>query len=389
LDATDGFELTIDKLVFGGSGLGRHQGKVVFVPFSAPGDLLIVRPVEEKKQLTRAEIIKIIRPGPGRTSPACPHFMKCGGCQWQHLDYPHQVEAKRKILEETFHHRFPQTRDLSIAITACPQNFGYRSRARIQLRRQGDGTAIGFFRCESHTVEDVENCPLLRPLLNKALSAVRRRSIGDAGWKQEMDIACSEEEGIWAADSAQILHRKIGEFRYSFTAPVFFQANDFIVPELVSLVRTLCKDAGISSALDLFAGVGLFTLPLALQFKRVVTVEGSEAACRLCLKNLSQAKLRKVEVVCSDVLQWMKSTESMEGLDLLLLDPPRTGAGNAVMDQILRWSPQTIIYVSCDPQTLCRDLDRIAAFYKIDWIEGLDMFPQTYHFETVVRLIKQ
>jgi 23S rRNA (uracil1939-C5)-methyltransferase len=392
------FEITIERLVYGGAGLGRREGKVVFVSFSVPDDHLLVQPVEEKKQFTRAETIRILKPGPGRILPVCPHFMKCGGCHWQQLEYSRQVEAKRQILEEAFYHRFPQTRDLPIVMKACPQPFGYRSRARIQLRGQDARSAIGFFRCGSHAIENVESCPLLRPSLNKALRAVRnfKLEIDGGSETQAMDIACSEEEDAWAAvrigssnREETLLHRSIGEFRYSFTAPVFFQANDYIIAELVSLVRMLSKNAGCGSVVDLFAGAGLFTLPLALQFQEITAVESSQAACRLCSMNLSEARLHNAQVICSDVLQWMKSAGFRARPDLVLLDPPRTGAGIEVMEQIREWAPKTIIYVSCDPQTLCRDIAKISASYKIDWIEGLDMFPQTFHFETVVRLVKQ
>jgi tRNA/tmRNA/rRNA uracil-C5-methylase (TrmA/RlmC/RlmD family) len=408
--SSDAFKINIDRLIFGGAGIGRRKGKVVFVPFSVPGDLLLVRPIEEKKQFTRAEIVRILKPGPGRSAPACTHFMKCGGCHWQQMEYSRQVEAKRQILEEIIHHRFPQTPGLPISMKASPQTFGYRSRARIQLRGPASRPSIGFFRCGSHAVEDIERCPLLRPALNEALSAVRQFKFKvDAGvGKQEMDIACSEEEDTWASaltgtslnDGVSafigtgkreevLLHRKIGEFGYFFTAPVFFQANDFMISELVSVVRKASQGAGCNSAIDLFAGVGLFTLPLALQYKNVLAIENSEAACRLCAKNITAAKLANARIVCSDVLQWMKETPSIAGLELLLLDPPRIGAGVEVMEQIQNWAPRTIIYVSCDPQTLCRDIAKISESYNIDSVEGLDMFPQTYHFETVVRLTRK
>ena len=410
MSTTGTFKITIDSLVYGGAGLGRHEGKVVFVPFSVPGDELLVKPVEEKKKFTRAEIVRILKPGPGRIAPLCSHFMKCGGCQWQQLEYFRQVEAKRNILEEMLHHRFPETRKLSIPLKACPQPYGYRSRARIQLRGMGDKSSVGFFRFGSHTVEDVENCPLLRPSLNETLGSVRQLQykMDTGAGSHEMDIACSEEEDSRAtvrigsnineggSDSTGtgkreevLLHRSIGEFRYSVTAPVFFQANDFMVGELVSIVRAAAKDAGSNSAVDLFAGVGLFTLPLALHFKKVLAVENSRAACRLCSTNASEAKLSNIQVSCSDVFKWMNSTEPISDLDLVLLDPPRTGAGTEVIGKIRELSPRTIIYVSCDPQTLCRDIAELSAVYTIDLAEGLDMFPQTYHFETVVRLIKQ
>jgi 23S rRNA (uracil1939-C5)-methyltransferase len=400
--STGAFEIAIDRLVFGGAGLGRHEGKVVFTPFSAPGDRLLVRSIEDKKQFTRAEIIKILEPGPGRIPPVCRYFMKCGGCHWQQLEYPRQVEAKRIILEEILHHRLPQTRDLQIKMEACPQPYGYRNRARLQLRGSAEKPRIGFYRRGAHSVEDIESCPLLRPSLNEALSAMRQSEYGpdSFGEEQEVDIACSEEDGSWSAalrgSNAKddvpakdeiVLHKRVGEFHYSFSAPVFFQANELMISNLVSLARTAFQDAGHGCAVDLFAGVGLFTLPLASQFKKVVAVEGSKPAGRFCSQNLADAKFTNAQVNCSDVFQWMKSAEPGE-LDLVLLDPPRTGAGPDVMEKIRSWAPKKIIYVSCDPQTLCRDLATISNFYQIDLAKGLDMFPQTYHFETVVRLTK-
>ena len=152
-------------------GLAHHKGKVVFVPFSAPGDRLLVRPAEEKRTFVRAEIVRLLKAGSGRVDPVCAHFAKCGGCHWQQLEYSHQVRAKRQILEEIFHHRFPQTRELPITMKACAQPLAYRSRARVQMRGAGSGASIGFFRCGSHSVEDVESCPLFRGSLNEALSS--------------------------------------------------------------------------------------------------------------------------------------------------------------------------------------------------------------------------
>jgi 23S rRNA (uracil1939-C5)-methyltransferase len=407
---TGTFRISIESLTFGGAGLGRHEGKVVFVPFAVPGDHLVVRPVEVKKQYTRAEIVRILKPGVGRVDPVCSHFGKCGGCQWQHLEYSRQVEAKRQILEELFHHRFPQTKNLPVTMKASPQAFGYRSRARMQLRGSGAESLVGFFQPGSHIIEDVESCPLLRPSLNEALHSLRqfKRKVDTGSGRQEVDIAASEEEDAWATvrvgsninegvsaflgpgkREEVILRRRIGAFTYSVTPAVFFQANDFLVRELVDSVLQAAKENGKRKALDLFAGVGLFSLPLALQFENVIAVENSSAACKLCSRNASNAKLANIQVVCSDVLEWMRSNGPAAGVDLILLDPPRTGAGPKVMAQIREWAPQNVIYVSCDPQTLCRDLNKLADFgYSIELVEGLDLFPQTYHFETIVRLAR-
>jgi 23S rRNA (uracil1939-C5)-methyltransferase len=405
--------VTIEKLVYGGAGFGRHQGKVIFVPFSAPGDRLLVRPVEEKKTFIRAKIIRILKPGRGRVAPVCPYFGKCGGCQWQQLEYARQVEAKRQILEEIFHHRFPQTHEIPITMKACPHPYGYRSRARVQLRGSGFRASVGFFRCGSHSVEDIESCPLFRPSLNEALSSLRQYKlrVDTDARSQEMDIACSEEEGTWATARTGaavregittlmgtrrredvILRRRIGEFLYFVTAHVFFQANDFMISELVELVRKCAKNAGRKSALDLFAGVGLFSLPLALQFEKTIAVEDSSSASRLCLSNAKAAGLSNIQPICSGVSAWMESVgvPAHPKFDLIVLDPPRTGAGPAIMGKIKDWAPKSILYVSCAPLTLSRDLAQISPLdYRIDLVAGLDMFPQTYHFETVVHLSRK
>jgi tRNA/tmRNA/rRNA uracil-C5-methylase (TrmA/RlmC/RlmD family) len=281
----------------------------------------------------------------------------------------------------------------------------------MQLRGAGSNASVGFYRPGSHTVEDLENCPLFKGSLNEALASLRQFKIKvDSDPRpQEMDIACSEEEGSWAtalvnasADEGVtpllgnrrgedvILRRQVGDFTYLVTPSVFFQANDFMVLELVSLVQDSARSSGTGQALDLFAGVGLFTLPLAKQFENVVAVENSLPASQLCSRNARAAGLGNIQAVCSDVLPWMDSQEKSAGrFDLILLDPPRTGAGQDIMERIAGWAPKSIIYASCDPQTLVRDLTVITRRdYRIDSVEGLDMFPQTYHFETVVKLEK-
>jgi 23S rRNA (uracil1939-C5)-methyltransferase len=323
------------------------------------------------------------------------------------VKYSNQVEAKRLILEEILHHRFPQTEGIPIKMIPCPQPLAYRSRARVQLRGSGAKASVGFFRPGSHAILDVECCPLFRPALNEALTTLRqfKLKVDTDSKPQEMDLACSQEENTFATGRVgasetggvplfgsgttrePVLRRKVGEFVYCITTSVFFQANDFMVSELVRLVEGWAGE-GKGAALDLFAGVGLFSLPLARRYQQVVAVEDSPTASRLCAANVSAAGIKNLQVVCADASAWMQSIESPE-FETILLDPPRTGAGRAVMECIRKWAPRTIIYVSCDPQTLIRDISKIAATdYRIDLVRGLDLFPQTYHFETVVRLLK-
>lgn len=399
------FELKIEKLIYGGYGLGRHRGKVVFVPFSAPGDRLLVKAVEEKKTFTRAVIVKLLEPGPGRVEPGCRYFGSCGGCQWQHLEYARQVDAKRKILEEIFHHRFPGTKDLLIGMKACTRDYGYRSRARLQVTGSGPAAKIGFFRFQSHEVQDIHFCPLLQPTLNAALESIRdsEKATAAGSGPSEQEIACVEETETWSSarvpahsedfqnHDAPALQRRVGEYRYGVSPAAFFQANDFMLTELVQTVLQLADPVSRHSALDLFCGVGLFTLPLARRFETVRGIDSSRLACDLARSNASAAGLQNIQITCEDVAGWMESLRrsSSRSFDLIVLDPSRAGAGPEVMNRSRGCAPEMILYVSCDPQTLARDLASIPGReYRIDYIQGLDLFPQTYHFEAVVRLTK-
>jgi 23S rRNA (uracil1939-C5)-methyltransferase len=394
------FEVDIEKLVYGGEGLGRHEGKVVFAPFTVPGDRVEVRPIEVKKGFIRAVVTQVLKPGPSRCAAPCHHFGRCGGCHWQHMDYSLQVEAKRRILEEGFHHRFPDTRKLLISMRACANPYGYRSRARVHMHGFGAQPRAGFFRHRSHAIEDVSDCPLFRQPLNAALAAVRsahREGRFGPGAK-ELELVCAEDES-WAfaevgptepgagQSSRDLVRKRVGGFDFDTAASAFFQANDFMLEELTTTVSKLA--VGGNAALDLFSGVGFFSLPLARRYRKVVAVESNPEAHRLCVGNAAHACLDGIQPICADVLDWMNAVGSIAapGYDLILLDPPRTGAGVDVMKRLAEWAPGIIIYVSCDPQTLIRDLGALPARdYRIDFIEGLDLFPQTYHIEAVVRL---
>ena len=433
------FVVTVEKLLYGGDALARRDdGKAVFIPFAVPGDKLLVQTITEKKNYVRAEIIEILTRGDGRVNPECLYFGICGGCHWQNVEYSMQVEAKRLILEEVFNHRFPETRQLAITMQPCSQPIGYRSRARARWR-VGRKLIVGFFRAGSHKIEDIGYCPLFRPCLNDALSALRqipysRYKTERNDNEEEIDIACSEENNKWAiskyGDRETLLRRKVGDFTYNVSAGTFFQANDFMVEALVSHVMNCfprnsgslapnSKDAAaqasglhilentggmsafqarlpyeqanpaLGSALDLFSGVGLFSLPLTFRFNAVTAVEYSRESHKLCVMNATEAAVKNLNAICAEADKWL-SSQTASCFDCVVLDPPRAGAGSEVMKHISRIASKTIIYISCDPQTLARDLEQLDMNqWRIVSIAGFDMFPQTYHFETVVHLSRQ
>jgi 23S rRNA (uracil1939-C5)-methyltransferase len=205
----------------------------------------------------------------------------------------------------------------------------------------------------------------------------------------DLDEDRSGQSSAVQEQDAPVLQRRVGEYLYTVSPAAFFQANDFMLTELVDTVMKLADGASTRSALELFCGVGLFTLPLARRFENVLGVDSSRLACDLARTNAAAAGFQNVRISCKSVARWMQASEpgSSPAFDLIVLDPPRTGAGPEVMDRIRACAPDTIIYASCDPQTLIRDLASIPARdYRIDYIQGLDLFPQTYHFETIVRL---
>lgn len=265
-------ELRIEKLVQGGDGLGRYAGKVVFVPRTAPGDLVRVRIVDEKRSYARGELVALLESGPGRVTPACDLFSRCGGCQWLHLDYARQVKTKQSLLEEAVHHRLPETRSLQVRMNASPSQFEYRSRVRVHAEGTGVSRRVGFYSARSRRLVDIPSCPLLQPSLNRALAAVRSEEPEDAGLPREYDLACAEESGTWvvaergtgrdAGESAALpnlpaealLTRSVAGFSYAVTASSFFQANDSLIEDLVDRVADLAESPGKDSALDLFCG---------------------------------------------------------------------------------------------------------------------------------------
>jgi len=398
-------KVKITKLVYGGSGIGRHEGKVVFVPFTVPGDHVEAEIRHQKKNFMVAEMKRILEPGPGRGTPPCRYFGNCGGCQWQQLEYPKQVAIKRQILEDALRHRFPEAKSLLIGIKASPMEYGYRSRARIQVRRRGRKSVFGFFRHQSHSVQDINACPLFRPTLNLALSTLR-------GWEaedlielrsREIDLTCAEEgeEWKWAPVSdrfptttpksqtirEQSIRRSVSEFQYLVSPSVFFQANDFMIHELVGIVCKLCDTSEKKHALDLFAGVGLFSLPLSRRFERITAVDNSPLASAFCAQNAASVKAGNIETASTDVHTWLREFHAGHGtVDLAVINPPRRGVGEGVMQLLGKCGPEIIVYVACDPNTLIRDLSCLTPAYRIEFVQGLDLFPQTFHFETVVGL---
>ncbi|HMV51271.1 MAG TPA: class I SAM-dependent RNA methyltransferase [Blastocatellia bacterium] len=389
-------EVTIEKLVYGGDGLAHIGSQAVFVPVAAAGDVLRVRLTEVERNYARGVIEEILKPSPVRRTPPCVHFGVCGGCQLQHLDYAAQLNAKVAFVRESLRRLGNIEWESEIAVRAA-EEFGYRSRAELKVARDETGkTRIGYFQAGTREVCEVENCLILMPAANRELQRLHAEpslipsdatrvhfTVGD----EEVIVtpATGENGKSEAVDGLGTAHQLINGVNYGFGVRSFFQGNRLLVEELVN---TAIGDARGQLAVDLYAGVGLFSLQLAKTFAQVCAVEGNRPAANHGIENARANNLPNVRYEPISVEAWLKyKSLDFPRPDFVLLDPPRAGAGGQVIERLAALASPRIAYVSCDPSTLARDLRLLIEYgYQIDSITALDMFPQTFHVETVVQL---
>lgn len=373
--------MKVEKLVYGGAGLGRIGGRVHLVPFVLPGEIVRVAAEKQSKDVVQATVTGIIEASDCRVSPPCPYFTRCGGCDYQHMSYEDQLEQKRSILAETIRRvgRFEPPTDTSI-IYGSP--WAYRNRTRFHVERG----RIGYLEKESHRLCAIEHCPISSPSINSRLAQLisQPRLLRDI---REIELFTNEQElqetfiGAERITGAPLEYEAAGHI-YRVSANSFFQVNRFLIDRLVEAAIDNSRGA---QAIDVYAGVGLFSLALAHRFEWVTAVEGHASAARDLAFNVKRAGVA-VQVTHRPAEIFLDSVEHRP--DLILLDPPRAGFGPRVVRQLCRIAAPRLTIVSCDPATLARDLaGLLAGGYQIEKTTLVDLFPQTYHIETVTRLV--
>ena len=421
-------EITIEKLVYGGDGLAHHHGSTVFVPFVLPSERISAAAVEQKRKFVRARVERVLSPAPERAAAPCPHFGVCGGCHYQHMPYEAELKYKTEILRETLRRLGQIDWQGEIAVHPSPP-WGYRNRAQWKIRGAGEAggisVAIGYFRANSTALCPVQECGILSPLLQKTLLAFRT-----ALTRRAMPPELREIEAVSGANDTKLMltavfarfpsgRQKLAEI-FRQTAPEiesllfhdpnsermeldgpgfvdceagdttfrvghlsFFQVNRFLAGELELHVAASAERGRL--ALDLFAGVGLFTVPLAKRFHRVIAVESNPAATRDLESNV--AGKGPIEIRNLEVERFLEKCR--ETPDLVVLDPPRAGLTPESIQHLGRLTPKSLTYVSCEPPTLARDLAALTKEgYEIGAVNLFDLFPQTFHIESVVRLTR-
>lgn len=371
LKTGDKISLAIHDIAFGGEGVGRLDELVVFVPFVLVGETIEAEINEVKKNFARAKLLRVIQPSPERVETPCVYFGKCGGCQYQHISYTEQLRIKHKQICDLFERVGHISSDKIAPVTGCPQPYGYRNRVMIrsQWNKPEQKLNIGFVRQDCGLVEDIEECKISEPAINEQITHVRQNPPPKGGIKVVLRV--QPENWEVPPDS-------------------FFQNNFFLLPKLVETVKEFLRSGGAQHLVDLYCGVGFFGIEAADAVDSFVGVEYDQRAIQAARKNAALRKIgngefisAKVEEVLPGIAKKFQAEQTS-----VLIDPPRKGCRPEMLHLLCETGPAQVIYVSCHPATMARDLNILCAggVFELMRVQPLDMFPQTQHVECVADL---
>lgn len=406
-------QLRIESLSFGGKGVGNIDGKTVFVKDGVPGDLVEIQIIKDKKKFSEAVIEKIIEPSNHRVEPVCMYFDKCGGCQWQNVNYETQLTAKEDILRNSLE-RIGGLKDFTLEpIQPSEMQYGYRNKVVLSMWKENKKIHLGYNEENSSEKVSIDNCPVADAKVNSfiedALSFLQNiefennkttKAVISSGientcltiQEKNIDEKIIEIKAKTGKSLACSLSKETNEFNfqilgYKFISlpSVFNQANYYINEKIVEHVLNFAKTFKPKYVLDLYCGIGNFSLPFSSLAEKVDGVDSDRKAIRLAKRNARINEIKNVRFHNEKVENSLRRPQKKQ-YDIVLLDPPRSGAKN-VIKTLIKLKPQCVIYISCDPATLSRDIKEMTLEgYKVISVKPFDMFPQTYHIETVVIL---
>ncbi|HTV62876.1 MAG TPA: class I SAM-dependent RNA methyltransferase [Verrucomicrobiae bacterium] len=368
LKSGDRVSLAIHDVAFGGEGVGRLDNFVVFVPFVLTGENVEAEITGVKKNFARGRLLRVEKPSPFRVTPPCVYFQKCGGCQYQHIDYSQQLKIKRRQIADLFERVGKIASDKIAPVIPCPSPYGYRNRimVRSQWNKPGQKLNIGFVRWDCGLVEDIEECKISEPALNEQLRRVRENPPPKGGLKV---VLRAQPEG------------------WEVPPDSFFQNNFFLLPQLVETAREFVRAGGAKHLADLYCGVGFFGIELAGTVTSFVGVEYDQRAIQAARRNAAARGISNGEYISGkveDTLPQLLRRFSPE-TTAILIDPPRKGCQPEILEWLRQTRPLQVIYVSCHPATMARDLNILSGdgVFEVARVQPLDMFPQTQHVECV------
>jgi 23S rRNA (uracil1939-C5)-methyltransferase len=403
----------LDAMAHGGEAIGRHEGRAIFIPYAIPGEIVRAELIEDHGRYARARLVEVVRPSAVRVEPPCPFFGegKCGGCQWQHIEMSVQPRMKGLVtvdqLERVGKFEAPPV------FEPIPDGLGWEYRNHALFRVNDEGR-LGFLASGSHNVYPVDDCLILHPLLSTLLKSLDmtypelewlEMRAGTATGDLMLLLQAKEEESPllevdFPLSIVQIRHddavapligldyimERVHDREFRISATSFFQVNSAQAAELVAIVMGALDLEGSERVLDAYCGVGLFTAFIAEEARHVTGIEVNPPAINDARHNLANAG--NVDLVEGPVEEVLPELEGR--FDAVVVDPPRAGLGPEVIDALVACNPRRLVYVSCDPATLARDCQRLARRgYRLEWVQPVDLFPQTYHIENVALLSRR
>jgi tRNA/tmRNA/rRNA uracil-C5-methylase (TrmA/RlmC/RlmD family) len=382
----DHVKIKIESIAFGGHGVGRVNNFVVFIPFAAPEDELEVEIVELKKKFARGQILKILKPSLLRDVPLCSYYENCGGCCYQHLKYEHQLKIKKKQVQEAFQKIGKIVLPPVLDPIASPQAYQYRGKAQYHAAKEASGWKLGFLDVSGGKIMDIERCEIMEETINDKMRELR---------ENERLLSSDSNLTIWSEHSGDVsqnknlIKRTVKGKEFFVPHGGFFQANLYLTDRLVDEVCRLVMSDKINTMVDAYCGSGLFSIFLSPYAQNVIGIETGEQAVKFAQRNAERQGVRNTKFICGDVENVLPQEFAAgdDKIDLLVLDPPRSGCEDAVLEAIKALRPQKVIYISCNPATQARDIKYLSECgYELLSLLPLDMFPQTEHVEVIGHL---
>lgn len=415
-------ECYVDSISHAGEGVARIDGKATFIPFSIPGETVAIKINEEKKSYQRAELENIIKPSPDRTEPPCPYYYKCGGCSYQHVDYARQLNLKRQVVEETL--KRIGGIDIEVNPTIGMETpWRYRNKVEWHTGNESGKPALGYYINNSHILLNVDDCLLISremqdyscylkqhwqelripeecEIILRQSSSGQLMIIFNGAGSSEINFAQMlngyEATSVYSIDQDVTrlhygdtrLEEKLGAITFEISPQAFFQVNNIQNEKMLAIIKDYAQLRRSDTVLDAYCGTGSIALSIARSVNKVVGVESFKASVKDAKRNAYTNQITNCRFIkgnCEDIIPKLE-----EDFDVVILDPPRSGCKKELLRAVINKSPRTIIYVSCDPSTLARDLALFKnTTYVAKQVQPIDMFPWTHHVEVVTLLVKE
>lgn len=356
-----------------GRGIARINNKIVFIPNTIIGEIVEIEIIKEKKKYMEAKVLSFIKESPTRVKNNCPYYPKCGGCDLLHIPYDDQLKYKEQKVKNIINKYTKEEIKINNIIPSDKQ-FNYRNKVTLQV----DRNKIGFYEKESNNIIEIKKCLLLDDKLNNYLKKINNTT-------QQIILRTNSNEVL--DNNSKTIIKEIGKYKYFVSLESFFQVNDNVTHKMYEQIKSYCNSTKNDFILDLYCGTGTIGIYLSEECKEVLGVEINKQAILDANRNKKLNKISNINFIANDVSKVINKIEFKP--TIIVVDPPRAGLDDKTIKEIIKINPHTVVYTSCDPMTLARDLNILKYYFRIDEITPFDMFPNTYHVECVCRLSKK